>query len=145
MREDIHIHASHQVIREQLRNIQNNTQWLSKHFQKYRTEGNFLFFDLELSGHKTKIVLELDQSDPFSITYKKPTKAMNEAIILSITWAIHVESTNDTHLTVELFYQPLNGFLGNLRELVVLRGTRTQALRDSLWNLKQLIETLSDK
>ena len=78
------------------------------------------------------------------MTYKNRKSFDNEPMILSITWAIHIETTNDAHLTVELFYRPSDGILGNLKELIILKGARIQVFRESLWNLKQLIEAQMD-
>ena len=78
------------------------------------------------------------------MTYKNHKSSTNEPRILSITWAIHAETSNDAHLTVELLYLPANGIFGNLKELVLLKGSRIQAFRESLWNLKQLIEAQMD-
>ena len=144
IREDVHIHAPYLVIREHLLDIKKNPQWLSKNFQQYRTEKNALFFNLQLPWHNTKAVLDVDQSEPFLVTYKNRKSLDNEPMILSITWALHVETTNDAHLTVELFYRPSDGILGNLKELIILKGARIQAFRESLWNLKQLIENQMD-
>ena len=51
-----------------------------------------------------------------------------------------METAQDAHLTVETVYQPRGGFIGPFMEWAMLRPQRTQALRESLWNLKRLIE-----
>ena len=140
IREDVHIHAPSLTIKKYLLNIKDNPQWLSKNFQQYRTKGNTLFFDLQLPFHNTKAALEVDQSETFLVTYKNKKNSIDEPMILSITWAIHAETSNDAHLTVELFYIPAEGIFGNVKELVILKGSRVQTFRESLWNLKQLIE-----
>jgi hypothetical protein len=57
-----------------------------------------------------------------------------------MSWAFHAESPREVHLTSELVYRPAGGPFGALLEALLHRPYRTQALRESLWNLKQRVE-----
>jgi len=145
VREDIHIHAPYMVIRERLLSIAKHDEWLADHFRDYEARDGELEFTLVLPGHSQAGRLQVDDSDPFGVRYHRdengPTKDGGSGEIEEISWALHVETAQDAHLTVETVYQPRRGLLGPLMELVVLRSQRTQALRESLWNLKQVIES----
>ena len=137
VREDVHIHAPYNVVRDRLLEISRHAEWLGPHFQDYATDGDTLTFILSLPGRTETAQLTLDDSDPFGVRFAR-NGAGGE--IAELNWAIHVETAQDVHLTVEAVFEPRGGLLGPFLELTVLRPQRTQALRDSIWNLKQLIE-----
>jgi len=141
VREDIHIHAPYMVIRERLLSIAKHDEWLADHFRDYEAKDGELEFTLVLPGHSQAGRLQVDDSDQFGVRYHRDENGGGSGEIEEISWALHVETAQDAHLTVEAVYQPRRGLLGPLMELVVLRSQRTQALRESLWNLKQVIES----
>ncbi|MBT5774609.1 MAG: hypothetical protein HOH95_09575 [Dehalococcoidia bacterium] len=140
VREDIHIHAPYLVIRERLLAIAKHDEWLADHFHDYEAGDGELEFTLVLPGHSQAGRLQVDDSDQFGVRYHRDENGNGSGEIEEISWALHVETAQDAHLTVEAVYQPRKGLLGPLFEIVVLRSQRTQALRESLWNLKRLIE-----
>jgi len=137
VREDVHIHAPYYVVRDRLLAIARNHEWLGDHFQDYESHGDTLSFTLVLPGRIESARLTVDDSDQFGVRYYR-NGAGGE--IAELSWAIHVETARDVHLTVEAAFEPRGGIFGPLLELTVLRPQRTQALRDSIWKLKQIIE-----
>ncbi len=142
LREDVHIHAPYHVIRDRLLAITAHAEWLGGHFQDYQADRGRLEFRLVLAGHCEEARLQVDDSDPFGVRYHRDQRApaRSEREIEELNWALHVETAQDAHLTLEAVYRPRRGLLGPLFEWIWLRPQRTQALRESLWNLKQLIE-----
>lgn len=137
VREDVHIHAPYNIVRDRLLAISRHGDWLGQHFRDYEANGDALSFTLSLPGRTEAGHLTVDDSDPFGVRYAR-NGAGGE--IAELNWAIHVETARDVHLTVEAAFEPRGGLLGPILELAVLRPQRTQALRDSIWNLKQVIE-----
>ena len=137
VREDVHIHAPYTVVRDRLLAISKHEEWLGQHFRDYEASGDTLAFTLALPGRTEAGRLTVDDSDPFGVRFAR-NGAGGE--IAELNWAIHVETARDVHLTVEAVFEPRRGLLGPILELAVLRPQRTQALRESIWNLKQLIE-----
>ena len=140
VREDIHIHAPYRVIRDRLLSIAQHDEWLADHFRDYEAGDGELEFTLVLPGRSEAGLLRVDDSDPFGVRYHRNPNGSVAGEIEELSWSLHVETAQDAHLTVETMYQPRRGVFGPLLEWVVLRPQRTQALRESLWNLKQLIE-----
>jgi len=140
VQEDIHIHAPYAVIRDRLLAIARHDEWLASHFRDYEAGDGELEFTLALPGRSEAGRLQVDDSDQFGVRYHRDPNSDGGGEIEEISWALHVETWQDAHLTVEAVYQPRKGLLGPLLEWLVLRPQRTQALRESLWNLKQLIE-----
>ena len=140
VREDIHIHAPYHVIRGRLLSIAKHDEWLADHFQDYEAGDGELEFTLVLPGRSEAGRLRVDDSDPFGVRYHRDPNGSGAGEIEELSWALHVETAQDAHLTVETVYQPRRGVFGPLMEWAVLRPQRTQALRESLWNLKRLIE-----
>jgi hypothetical protein len=141
VREDIHIHAPYHVIRDRLLSITNHDKWLADHFRNYEARDGELEFTLVLPGHSEAGRLRVDDSDPFGVRYHRDPNDSGAGEIEELNWALHVETAQDAHLTVEAVYEPRGGwFIGQLMEWAMLRPQRTQALRESLWNLKRLIE-----
>ena len=137
IREDTHIHAPYTIVRQRLLAISEHAEWLSKRFRNYNASGQSLAFELSLTGRTETGHLNLDENDPFKVSF---TRENEEGEIDGLNWTIHVETRQDTHLTVEAVFEPQLGLLGSVLEAVMLRPQRTQALRDSIWNLKQIIE-----
>lgn len=137
VREDVHIHAPYNVVRDRLLAIARHDDWLADHFRDYEVAGDTLTFTLVLPGRAEVGRLTVDDSDPFGVRYARNGDGGD---IAELSWAIHVETAQDVHLTVQAAFEPRRGLLGPLLELAVLRPQRTQALRESIWNLKQLIE-----
>jgi hypothetical protein len=137
VREDIHIHAPYNIVRDRLLSISKHGDWLGSRFRDYEADGEALAFTLALPGRSETGRLTVDASDQFGVRYAR-NGAGGE--IAEMNWAIHVETAQDVHLTVETVFEPRGGLLGPLLELALLRPQRTQALRDSIWNLKQVIE-----
>ena len=140
VREDIHIHAPYGVIRDRLLSIAKHDEWLADHFRDYEAGDGKLEFTLVLPGRSEAGRLRVDDSDPFGVRYHRDPHDSGAGEIEELSWALHVETAQDAHLTVETVYQPRRGVFGPLMEWAVLRPQRTQALRESLWNLKRLIE-----
>ena len=137
VREDVHIHAPYHVVRDRLLAIARHGDWLGTHFRDYETDGDTLSFTLALPGRREAGRLTVDDSDQFGVRYFRNGAGGQ---IAELVWAIHVETARDVHLTVEAAFEPRGGLLGPLLELTLLRPQRTQALRESIWNLKQVIE-----
>lgn len=140
VREDIHIHAPYGVIRDRLLSIAKHDEWLADHFQDYHAGDGELEFTLVLPGRSESGRLRVDDSDPFGVRYHRDPNDSVAGEIEELSWALHVETAQDAHLTVETVYQPRSGVFGPLIEWALLRPQRTQALRESLWNLKRLVE-----
>jgi hypothetical protein len=137
LRQDVHLHAPYDVVRTRLLEISGHGEWLADHFQDYEAEGNQLSFKLALPGRIEAGYLTVDDSDPFGVRFVRNGTGGE---IAALNWAIHVETARDVHLTVEAVFEPRGGLLGPFLELAVLRPQRTQALRESIWRLKQVIE-----
>lgn len=137
VREDVHIHASYDVVRDRLLATARNADWLDEHFRDYESDGKTLSFNLALPGRTEAARLTVDDSDPFGVRYARNGDGGD---IAELSWAIHIETARDVHLTVEAAFEPRGGLFGPFLELAVLRPQRTQALRESIWKLKQLIE-----
>ncbi len=137
VREDVHIHAPYSVVRDRLLAIESLEDWLGSHFRDVEANGDTLTFTLSLPGRREAGRLTVDDSDQFGVRYAR-NGAGGE--IAELSWALHVETAQDVHLTVDAAFEPRGGLLGPFLELTVLRPQRTQALRESIWNLKQLIE-----
>jgi hypothetical protein len=146
IREDVHIHAPYSVVRSRLVATERHREWLAEHFRDYEPRAGGLAFTLALPGRTEGGRLRVDESDPFGVRYlrdesaTRPGNGRVRGEIEEIAWALHVETAQDVHLTVEAVYEPRRGLLGPLLEMVVLRPQRIQALRESIWNLKQVIE-----
>ena len=137
VREDVHIHAPYDVVRDRLLAITQHREWLADHFRDYEADGQTLTFTLALPGRTEVGRLTVDDSDPFGVRFIRNGSGGD---IAELNWAIHVETARDVHLTVEAAFEPRRGLFGPFLELALLRPQRTQALRESIWNLKQLIE-----
>ena len=136
IREDVHIHVPVAAIHRRLSDPTTHDEWLSPHFQRYTADVDSCAFALGLPGRTEPVRLRRDGSEARAILYVRDGASAWE----SVTWAMHVEGQHEVHLTVEVAYRPASGARGTVGEVLVHRAHRTQALRDSLWNLKQLLE-----
>ncbi len=136
IREDVHIHVPVTAIHRRLSDPSTHDDWLSPHFQRYTADEDSCAFVLVLPGRSEAVRLRRDGSEARSILYVRDGGGAFD----SVTWAMHVEGAHEVHLTVEVAYRPASGPIGTAGEILVHRAHRTQALRDSLWNLKQLLE-----
>ena len=136
IREDVHIHVPVAAIHRRLSDPSTQGEWLSPHFQRYTADSDSCAFVLALPGRNEAVRLRRDGSEARSILYVRDGAGAFD----SVTWAMHVEGAHEVHLTVDVAYRPAAGLIGTVGEVMVHRAHRTQALRDSLWNLKHLLE-----
>lgn len=137
IREDVHIHVPVAAIHRRLSDPTTHDQWLSPHFQRYTADHDSCAFVVALPGRTETVRLRRDGSEAHAILYVHDGSSTWDAV----TWAMHVEGQHEVHLTVEVTYRAPSGPIGTAGEVMVHRPHRTQALRDSLWNLKQLLES----
>ena len=136
IREDVHIHVPVAAIHRRLSDPSTHDDWLSPHFQHFTADVDSCAFAVALPGRTDAVRLRRDGSEARSILYVRDGESDWE----SVTWAMHVEGQHEVHLTAEIAYRPASGVLGTTGEVLLHRAHRTQALRDSLWNLKQVLE-----
>lgn len=136
IREDVHIHAGIADVHRRLADPATHDEWLSHHFRDLRADDEGLSFTLALPLRAEPASLRRDGSEDRAITYVRD----GGGVIDSLTWAIHVEGQRECHLTVEAAYHPSRGVIGGTMETLFYRPHRAQALRDSLWALKHLVE-----
>lgn len=138
VRQDIHIHTTMEELYERLSDVRSHGEWLGAHFRDYAVEEDHgvVTFTLALPLRTESARLYRDPHEREVLSFV----ATGDSDLAGITWAFHQEGARDVHLTVEARYRRAAGPLGPLLELVLHRPHRTQALRDSLWNLKQLVE-----
>lgn len=136
IREDVHIHVPVAAIHGRLSDPTTHDEWLSPHFHHYTAGVDSCAFAVALPGRTEPVRLRRDGSEARAILYVRDGSSAWE----SVTWAMHVEGAHEVHLTAEVAYRPASGAIGAVAEVMVHRAHRTQALRDSLWNLKHLLE-----
>lgn len=136
IREDVHIHVPVAAIHRRLSDPTTHDEWLSSHFQRYTADHDSCAFAVALPGRTEAVRLRRDGSEARAVLYVRDGESAWE----SVTWAMHVEGQHEVHLTAEIAYRPAGGLIGATGEVLVHRAHRTQALRDSLWALKQLLE-----
>lgn len=137
IREDVHIHVPTAAIHRRLSDPTTHDEWLSPHFQRFTADHDSCSFSVVLPGRTEPVRLRRDGSEARAVLYVSDGESAWE----SVTWAMHVEGAREVHLTLEVAYRPASGLLGTTGEVMVHRAHRTQALRDSLWRLKQLLES----
>ncbi|RLT43274.1 MAG: hypothetical protein DWI58_04590 [Chloroflexi bacterium] len=140
IREDVHVHASAHAIRLRILDLTTYDEWLAPAFRDFRADDEAYSFALALPGHTEQARLRRGGVEERAVTFVRDGGGDYE----SITWVLHAESPREVHLTVEATYTPAGGLSGAILEPTVHRPHRTQALRDSLWRLKQLAERTSD-
>ena len=141
IREDVHVHASAQAVLQRVLDLSTYDEWLAPAFRDYRADDEGCSFDLVLPGRVEHARLRRGgvEAGAFSLV-RDGANASGAGALDSIVWAMHSESAREVHLTAEMAYVPAGGF-GAILETTVHRPNRTQALRDSLWALKQLLES----
>ena len=136
-RQDVHIHASGVDVYRRLADLPGHGDWLAHHFHDFAVhDEDVVSFVLALPGRAESARLRRDRAETEALSFV----AHGEGDVSALTWAFHQEGTRDVHLTVEARYQRAGGLFGPLLELLLHRPYRTQALRETLWNLKQLVE-----
>lgn len=138
VRQDIHIHTTGAELHRRLSDVRAHGEWLAQHFRDYGVadDHEVITFALALPLRTESARLYRDPNEHDAIAFV----ATGESDLSAITWAFHEEGARDIHVTVEARYRRAGGALGPLLEWILHRPYRTQALRESLWNLKQLIE-----
>lgn len=137
IREDVHIHASGADVYARLVDLGRAGEWLAPTFRALTVTGEDAFsFSLALPLRTEQARLRRDRSETEALTFV----GRDGGALRALTWAFHQEGPRDVHLTVEARYEPAGGVLGSLLEPLLHRPHRTQALRDTLWKLKQLSE-----
>ena len=136
IREDVHVHVPAQTIRERILDLPTYDEWLAPVFRDYRADGEGCSFVLALPGRTEQARLRRGGVEDRALTLVRDAAGVYE----SLAWALHAESPREVHLTVEATYTPASGLGGAIMEATVHRPHRAQALRDSLWRLKQLVE-----
>ena len=140
IREDVHLHASPHAVQQRLLNLPTYDEWLAPSFRDFRADGEGCAFTLVLPGRTERARLRRGGAEDGAVTLLRDDRGGDGGAYESITWALHAESPREVHLTVEAAYAPAGGLGGAIFETTVHRPHRMQALRDSLWRLKQLLE-----
>ena len=136
IREDVHVHAPLPLVRQRILDLATYDQWLVAPFRDFRADDEGFAFTLTLPGRTEHARLRRGGVEDRAVTLVRDGDGSYD----SITWAMHAESTREVHVTVEVTYAAAGGILGGLMETTVHRPHRTQALRDALWQFKQLLE-----
>jgi hypothetical protein len=136
IREDVHLHAPAPAVRQRILDLSTYDEWLAPAFRDFRADDEGWSFTLALPGRTEAGRLRRGGIEDGAVTFVQD----GGGVIHSLTWAMHAESTREVHLTAEITYAPAGGIAGNVLEMTVHRPHRVQALRDSLWALKQLVE-----
>lgn len=138
VRQDIHIHTTGAELYRRLSDVRAHREWLAQHFRDYAVteDHDVITFALALPLRTESARLYRDPAEDEAIAFI----ATGDSDLAAITWAFHEEGARDVHVTVEARYRRASGPLGPLLEVLLHRPYRTQALRESLWNLKQLVE-----
>jgi len=139
IREDVHVHASAQAVLQRVLDLATYDEWLAPAFRDYRADDEGCSFDLVLPGRVDHARLRRGGVEAGAFSLVRDGANSGAGAVDSIVWAMHSESAREVHLTAEMAYLPASGF-GTILETTVHRPNRTQALRDSLWALKQLLE-----
>ena len=136
IREDVHMHASVHALQQRILDLATYDEWLGPQFRDVRADDEGWSFTLALPGRAEQGRLRRGGIEAGAVTFVRDGAGTVE----TIRWAMHAESPREVHLTVEIAYEPARGLAGNVMEMTVHRPHRVQALRDTLWNLKQLVE-----
>lgn len=141
VREDVHIRASARAVFDRLANLERSPEWLPPSFRDANAEDGRLDFEFPLPLDRREAHLAIAEQEPPSfLRLAAVTENGAAGAVQSLSWALHVESPQNVHVTVEMAYQPSTSLLGGLLEAVIYAPLRRQALRDALWRLKQVCE-----
>jgi len=137
VREDVHIHSDYGTLYRKLVDVSTHEEWLGTHFQdvNHDPDGG-VAFELALPMRTESARLRRDPHEREAVAFVRD----GAGTLDSVTYAIHREGEREVHLPVEAAYHPAGRRLGGLLGPSVDRPHRVQALRDSLWNLKQITE-----
>ena len=136
IREDVHLHAAAHAVHQRILDLSTYDAWLSPAFRDFHADEEGWSYRLVLPGRTEQGRLRRGGIEDGAVTFLRDGAGAAE----SLAWALHAESPREVHLTVELTYVPAGGIAGNILELTVHRPHRVQALRDSLWQFKQIVE-----
>lgn len=136
VREDVHIHVEPAAIQRRILAIASYEDWLGPAFRGFTADDEGFTFTLSLPTRTERGRLRRAGIEAGAVTFVRDSDGAYE----SLTWAQHVEGPREVHLTVEATYRPATGLIGAFLETLFHRPHRTQALRESLWNLKHLLE-----
>ena len=142
VREDVHVHVAADELRPLLEDPRAFDAWLAPQFSGLSVDQSQWSLELALPGRREQITLRAaaGQADG-SLVYERADPASTFAVL---SMALFAEGPREVHLTVEAEYDPASGLLGSILEPLVHRPHRAQALRDSLWRLKEHAESLAD-
>lgn len=142
LREDIHIHAPALAVFERIADFEGALNWLPPSFRARRVDADALEFVLSLPMHGgglTRLVPG-EQETPWFLDLRSEHSNGTRPAVEGLAWALHQESPQNVHVTLEAEYEPAGGPFGPLLEMAVHAPLRRQALRDTLWRLKQVAE-----
>ena len=141
VREDIHIRAAAAAVYERVAHLEATLQWLPPTFREPSVEDDRLDFALSLPLDRREAHLAVaEREEPRYVRLSAVNGNGAAGAVESLTWALHAESPQNVHVTVEMAYAPSNNLLGGLFEAALHAPMRRQALRDALWRLKQVCE-----
>ena len=141
VREDIHIRATAPAVYERLADLEASLEWLPPAFREPAVDDDRIDFALPLPLDRREAHLVLaEREEPSYLRLAAVGENGSAGAVQSLTWALHVESERNVHVTVEMAYAPSSNLLGGLLEATIHAPLRRQALRDALWRLKQVCE-----
>ena len=139
VREDVHVHVSAEELRPLLDDPSAFEAWLGPQFTGLTVDRMQWSLELTLPGRRERITLRAAPQEDGTVFYESADPASQAT---SMSMALFAEGPREVHLTVELEYDPDAGLITALLEPWLHRPHRAQALRDSLWRLKQQAESL---
>jgi hypothetical protein len=139
VREDVHVHVPAAELRPLLDDPSAFEVWLGPQFSDLNVERSQWSLDLRLPGRRERITLRATPQEDGLVVYERADPA---SPVSTLSMALFSEGPREVHLTVEVEYEPAGGLLAPLLEPLLHRPHRAQALRDSLWKLKQHVESL---
>lgn len=139
VREDVHVHVAARELRPLLDDPKAFEVWLGPRFSELTVEQSQWSLDLSLPGRRERMMLRAAPQDDGLLVYERADPA---SPVSTLSMALFSEGPREVHLTVEVEYDPAPGLLATVLEPLLHRPYRAQALRDSLWKLKQHAESL---
>ena len=145
IREDVHIHAEAPAVYRRLAELESLGEWLPERFRDVRAEGERCAFTLALPLRAEGAWLRVtDAAEPYTLALADDASAGSNGAtataIQSLRWELQPEGRGEVHVTLAAGYRAPGGIAGPLLDLLLFRPQRRQALRDALWQLKQLVE-----
>ena len=145
IREDVHIHAEAPAVYRRLAELESLGEWLPERFRDVRAEGERCAFTLALPLRTESARLCVaDAAEPHTLVLADDATAgsngAGDPAIKSLRWELQPEGRGEVHVTLAAGYRVPGGIAGPLLDLLLFRPQRRQALRDTLWQLKQLVE-----